>query len=485
MSTSNFKFKKRSKAYLINAFIGIILMFGIGFIPPIAPITEMGMKVLGVFIGMIYLFSACDVGWSAVLSICALSIVGYTSLNSAAAGALGHAVVFQSAMAYIVAGSLNYYGVTEMIARWILSRKVLKGRPYLFVFAIYMSMCFIMIFTSSLAICILYWAIFDGIRKVLKYEVGTKFVSSTIVGIALAFVVGGAIAPIRGWQLSLLNLWNENVGALDLAEFLAITIPGCILSMAGYLFYQVKILKADFSPIANFDVTTLASAEKMDGRQRKLLIVAGVVFAFVFLCALLPKSFPLYGFMNSKIGAAGFFALGAVVLGLCSHDNGKEALIDFAGVCSKCIIWNVLLMIGATMVVASALTNESTGILAAIQQALGGLFAGKGSWFVLIVTMVITTLLTNTASNIAIGTAMIPIIAPFVASTGSNATALGIMMIWLVNMGLILPGASAPVGLVHGNENLTSKEAYKYSCIGMLIIFIVTIPLAIIANIVF
>lgn len=485
MATANFKFKKRSKAYFINAVVGIVLMFGIGFLPPVEPVTEMGMKVLGVFIGMIYLFSACDVGWSAILSICALSMVGYCGLNAAAAGALGHAVVFQSAMAYIVAGSLNYYGVTEQIARWMLSRKALQGRPYMFVFIIYISLAFICIFTSSLAMIILYWAIFDGICKVLKYERGSKFMSSTIVGIALAFVVGGAIAPIRGWQLSLFNLWLENVGPMSLAQFMGITIVGTILCMGAYLFYQVKILKADFSPIANFDVSTLASEEKMDSRQRKLLIVVIIVFFFVFLCALLPKSFPLYDLIATRIGAAGFFALGAAFLGMSAHDKGREALIDFAGVCGKCIVWNVLLMIGATMVVASALTNEATGILPAIQQMLGGVFAGKSTWFVLFFTMIITTVLTNTASNIAIGTAMIPIIAPFVESTGSNAAALGIMMIWLVNMGLILPGASAPVGLIHGNADLTNGEAYKYSCIGMLIIFVVTIPLAVFANICF
>ena len=137
------------------------------------------------------------------------------------------------------------------------------------------------------------------------------------------------------------------------------------------------------------------------------------------------------------------------------------------------------------MVVASALTNESTGVLPFVSQALEGVFAGRGGWFLLIVAMVVTTLLTNAASNIAVGTAMIPILAPFVASTGANSAAVGIMMIWLVNMGLILPGASAPVGLIHGNDQLTRGEAYKFSCIGMLIIFIVTIPFAIIANVAF
>ena len=475
----------RSKAYLINAIIGIVLMYGIGFIPPIAPITEMGMKVLGIFIGMIYLFSACEVAWPSILAIVSLSVVGYCSLNQAASGSLGHAVVFQSAMAYIVAGSLNYYGVTEYIARWLLSRKALSGKPYLFVFIIYASMMLICIFTSSLAMIILYWAIFDGIYKVLDYDKKDKFVTSTIVGIALAFVVGGAIAPIRSWQLSLFNLYAEQVGEIGLGKFMGLTVPGALLSMGGYLLYQAKILKADFSRIASFDVTSLSNSDKMDSRQKKLLWTAVIVFFFVFLSALLPKSSALYPLIATKISAAGFFALGAAYVGLAATNGGKESLISFSKVAGACIQWPVLLMIGSTMVVASALTNETTGIMAFISANLSGVFAGKGSWFVLIFTMVIVTILTNAASNIAIGTAMIPILAPFIASTGSNVPTIGIIVIWLVNMGLILPGASAPVGLIHGNEALTSKEAYKYSCIGMLIIFIVTIPLAIIGNLCF
>ena len=474
----------RSKAYYVNAIVGVVLMFGIGFIPPVEPITEMGMKVLGIFIGMIYLFSACDVHWPALLSICALSIVGYCSLGQAAAGSLGHAVVFQSATAYIVAGALNYYGVTEHIARWMLSRKALKGHPYLFVYIIYASLMFICIFTSSLAMIILYWAIFDGILKVLHYEKGDKFANSTIVGIALAFVTGGAIAPIRGWQMSLFNLWGETVAPLSLMKFMAVTLPGALASMGLYLLYQVKVLKVNTKPLHDFDVTSLANETGMDKRQRKLLWSAAVVFFFVFLSALLPKSFPLYDLIANKISAAGFFALGAAYISMASAD-GRESLIKFSEVAGNCIQWPVLLMIGATLVVASAMTNEATGIIAFISQTLGGVFHGRGPWFVLIVAMLVTSILTNAASNIAIGTAMVPILAPFIESTGSNAMAIGIMLIWLVNMGLILPGASAPVGLIHGNENLTSREAYTYSCVGMLVILLATIPLAVIANICF
>ena len=44
----------------IHIAIGLILMFGGQFLPPIEPITEVGMQVLFIFIGVIYLWSTVE-----------------------------------------------------------------------------------------------------------------------------------------------------------------------------------------------------------------------------------------------------------------------------------------------------------------------------------------------------------------------------------------------------------------------------------------
>ena len=43
-----------SKKYYINSAITIVLMFGFRFLPPIGTISQVGMGVLGVFLGAIY-----------------------------------------------------------------------------------------------------------------------------------------------------------------------------------------------------------------------------------------------------------------------------------------------------------------------------------------------------------------------------------------------------------------------------------------------
>lgn len=43
----------KNKVYYINVVIYLVILFGIGLIPPFGAITELGMKVLGVFIATI------------------------------------------------------------------------------------------------------------------------------------------------------------------------------------------------------------------------------------------------------------------------------------------------------------------------------------------------------------------------------------------------------------------------------------------------
>ena len=52
--------QKNSKQ-TIHIIITLVLMFGIGFIPPVSQLTVSGMKILGILLGMIYLFTGLAV----------------------------------------------------------------------------------------------------------------------------------------------------------------------------------------------------------------------------------------------------------------------------------------------------------------------------------------------------------------------------------------------------------------------------------------
>ena len=69
--------KKMPWTYWLHLAIGMCLMFIVPRLGPWEPITEVGMTVLGVFIGMVYLWSALDSIWPSLLGLLIISISGF------------------------------------------------------------------------------------------------------------------------------------------------------------------------------------------------------------------------------------------------------------------------------------------------------------------------------------------------------------------------------------------------------------------------
>ena len=45
---------KKHTLYYVHVVIFLLITFGFGFLPPFGQITEVGMKVLGAFLGAVY-----------------------------------------------------------------------------------------------------------------------------------------------------------------------------------------------------------------------------------------------------------------------------------------------------------------------------------------------------------------------------------------------------------------------------------------------
>ena len=55
--------QKADKIYSVHVVIGLVLMFGVGFLPPFSVVTPVGMQLIGIFLGLIYLWSTCGAFW--------------------------------------------------------------------------------------------------------------------------------------------------------------------------------------------------------------------------------------------------------------------------------------------------------------------------------------------------------------------------------------------------------------------------------------
>ena len=63
--------------YWLHLAIGMFFMFVFPRLTPFEPVTEVGMAVMGVFIGMVYLWSTMDSIWPSMLGLLLVGISGY------------------------------------------------------------------------------------------------------------------------------------------------------------------------------------------------------------------------------------------------------------------------------------------------------------------------------------------------------------------------------------------------------------------------
>lgn len=195
MSTALEKKKGYSVSYIINSVITIVLMFGFGFLPPIGDITPVGMKVLGVFLGLVYGYSACDIIWPSLMAVLAYGLCGYTTMADAITSMMGHNVVFQTLVGFISAGALTYYGFGKWFVRKTLSMKIFKGRPMFYVCSFFVIFGLSSIVVNQIVLSIMLYGIWLDIAENCGYEKNSNFVYVGFCGILFATMLGGAMIP--------------------------------------------------------------------------------------------------------------------------------------------------------------------------------------------------------------------------------------------------------------------------------------------------
>ena len=58
--------KQKKDLYYVHSAIGLAIMAIFWFMPPIDPITPIGMKCVGIFLMMVYLWSMVDTLWPSI-----------------------------------------------------------------------------------------------------------------------------------------------------------------------------------------------------------------------------------------------------------------------------------------------------------------------------------------------------------------------------------------------------------------------------------
>lgn len=444
----------------INIIITLLLMFGFGFLPPIGSVTPVGMKILGVFLGVIYGYTACDIIWVSLLAMVAFGISGYIPMAAALTSMFGNSTVFQSFTANLSAGALTYYGFGKWFVRWSLSLKVLNGRPLLYVWTFFTFFGLSAFFIQQIPLLFLLFAIWSDIAGNCGYEKDSPFIYVGYAGIILSTTLGSSLIPYNGWYLGLANNWYALTGGhINLGHMMAMTIVVTILATTGYMFISMAVFKVDYNRLKGFDVDKMGEDSKILRPRAKRIFIVYIITIVLIVTGSLMIDTPYGQFIDKTITVSGLFALcTAVLLIFPSGEDDHTGCIVFDDVKSTAISWSTMLMCAVMIPLASAVTNEATGILPSISSLMSPIFEGHSPLLLLAFTIVVALSLVNIGSNMAFGGALIPVIASVATQEGINPAVIGMALLFIIKIGLILPGASAPAAIFHGQEAIPNAK---------------------------
>ena len=119
-----------TKKQYIHLAIMILLTVLIGICPPFGAITQVGMRTIGVFVGVLYGWLTIDLIWPSLFGYAALAILGITDTTSALSSGFGNSQLVQVLVVMVMAGALDAIGVTKMLANWMVTRKIFRKSPW-------------------------------------------------------------------------------------------------------------------------------------------------------------------------------------------------------------------------------------------------------------------------------------------------------------------------------------------------------------------
>lgn len=482
----SFKEKVQSSVnvlYLCHCSIGLLLMFGFGYLPTIEPITPLGMKVLGIFLGLIYLWTTVDTVWPSLLGLVALSLTGFISMNDAFAQSFGSNQIIMVVGILALVGAINEEGICKYIGRWFVTRKVINGRPWVFTFMIFAGVYILTILTSTDTAIFLFWPIMYGLFKDLGYKPGDKYATLMTIGIVMVGLFGFAAMPFRGIVLLMLTNFESMAGvAINPIAYLTVSLILGIVLIVGLVLMMKYVYRPDVKLLKEVN-TELFEKEKlppMTIRQKMLVCALGIFMAGMFLPSLLPKGLWIKEFFDT-LGAAGFITL--LVAVLCVIRVGGKQLLNFGNILSKVMNWPMVCIIGTALVIGSALTHPDTGIRTFLIEIFSGIVEGKSMLAITVIFIILAIIATNLSNNYVIGVILLTIVTSLAEVMHFNPIPIAMLIIFTVHIASVTPAACPYAAILHSNKQwVKTEEVYRYT-IGMsafvlVVLLVVGVPLA-------
>lgn len=478
--------KSNTAAYYIHSAIGVAIMVLFGLIPPPAPITPVGMSVLGIMLGLIYLWTFVDMVWP---SFAAMVMFGFQALaiypnswqtagiHEAGMEALGNWIAIFALGCMILTVALQKTGLIRRITFWFITRKVAKRSSFGFSAMFLTATLVISSFLDCVVAQFLMLGILHEIFDLFGFKKGDAWPRYMVMLSSFTVIIAFAMTPIcHTAALLFMAVYTGITGTpANMLSYMAVGLPVGILIFLLMLLYFRFVLKVDMSRFGEIDMDALEAQKPGDMSLSEKIVATVCATVLVlwlipgFLAIIAPAS-PVYAFMSSTMTDTAWLFIAIALLSVI-HVEGRPILNlreDLARV-----DWGTYLFLASMMMIATSLGEDATGIGGFIAVNVVPLVAGMSPFMLVTLIAVMACIVTNFFNNIPVGIIFTSVGVPLALEMGIDPFLVVVAICIGGNMAFTIPPAFVPIGVAYADPYCKGSTILKNGLVMTLICVVV------------
>lgn len=304
--------KKKDISYYIKALIGILIMLLFPILPAPAPITTVGMVIIGQLLGLIILWTFVDMMWPTFLAIILFGLHALdvypaswqtNGIYEAGQQSFGNWIVLFALGCSILCVLLEESGIIRRIVFWFITSKQAKNNAWTFSFMFLFATMAISLFLDCVAAEFFMLGIAHEIFAIFGFKKGDKWPKYMVIGITFTVILAFAMTPIcHTASILFMGIYSGITGqAANVLGYMLVGIPvGFVIWFLMLLWFRF-VVKPD---ISHFDKIDFAAIEAMrPGAMDKKEKLVGAVSILVLILWIIP------GFLSFLAPTSSVFCL--------------------------------------------------------------------------------------------------------------------------------------------------------------------------------
>lgn len=401
----------------IQTVLALLLIFALGkFIPTWSTVTRMGVEYICIMIGWIWL--CIILGGLLLPSIIAMVgclLPGYFTPETIVASTFGNSITILMIFIFVLVYIFQQSRTGDYLVRYLLSRKVVKGRPYVFTAFFFIAIIAIGSIIGSFGIILLTIAILDAVTEVSGMKKTDDWVRFILISTVALSGLTEIMYPFKPYAILYNSIFDAQLSTIGTqVDGTVWVVTAFMISAICFIFLMLLakfVFRFDMSKLKNLDVSLLQTDDLKKITKKQVVVLISVVIAFFypFILELLPKESTVFHLL-SEIGQ--YFAMAFIVCMLCLIQVDGEPICEITDVFKNGTNWSIIFGVSVVLAIGGAISSEKAGVSEWLLSIFENLFSGMHPSIIIIIVALLSCFVTQFFSNSATAIIFLTALAP-------------------------------------------------------------------------